>query len=174
MQTLTGVDGADGVYRLLYVSDVAARAVGVLRATVTDILAVSMRNNRRDDITGFLLCDGVRFVQALEGERAAVEACFAQIEQDGRHERIEVRRRGFAASRDYARWSMCALTLSEHEDELLNAAELEFDLRRAEAGALDQHLSGIAQRHAAALDALHDRLAAAAVFATPIPQGSAV
>lgn len=164
---------SEGVYRLLYVSDIAANAGGVLRATVADILTVSMRNNRRDAITGFLLCDGGRFVQALEGHRDAVEACFAQIEQDGRHEHIEVRRRGFASARDYPRWSMCALTLSDRENELLNAPHIEFDLRRAEAGALDQHLLGIARRHAAELDALHDELAAAQI-ASAGQQGLAI
>ena len=101
-------------------------------------------------------------------------ADFARIARDRRHEHIEARRRGFAGTRDYPRWSMCALTLSDYEDELLNARHIEFDLRRAEAGALDQHLLGIARRHAAELDARHDQLAAAALIAAPDRQESSI
>lgn len=153
-------DAPADVFRLIYVSDIAPRAAEVLRATVEDILVVSVRNNLRRDLTGFLLCDGARFVQVLEGGRGPVEACFAAIEQDWRHERVEVRRREYVPARVFPRWSMCAVTLSAREDALLDA-DIELDLRRASAGALDQHMRGIAQRHADELDALHARMATA-------------
>ena len=46
----------------------------------------------------------------------------------------------------------------------------EEEKRRAEAGALDQHLLGIARRHAADLDALHDELAELNVTVTGMKQ----
>jgi hypothetical protein len=157
----TDADSPAEVFRLLYVSDVAANPASVFRATVHDILITSVRNNRRRRITGFLLCDGARFVQVLEGGRGPVEACFAVIAADGRHEQVEVRTREHGP-RAYPRWSMCAVTLSAQEDALLSAANIHLDLRRASAGALDQHMLGVAKRHARELDALHARLAAAA------------
>lgn len=148
----------DGVFRLLYVSDLAAHTGSMLSTVLEDILVASARNNLRDGLTGFLLCDGARFVQMLEGDQAAVEACFAAILSDNRHHHVSVRLKGPIAERDYPRWSMCALTLSPQEDAWLNAEHFEFDLRRAAPGALAQHLLGIAQRHADELDALHARL----------------
>lgn len=146
---------AAGVFQLLYVSDIAPHVAKRLPTVVEDILIASTRNNARDAISGFLVCDGARFAQMLEGSREAVEACFAAITADDRHTHISVRSTGLVEARQYSRWSMCAWTLSAQEDALLNAAHIELDLRGAARGALAQHLLGISQRHADELDALH-------------------
>lgn len=52
---------------------------------LTQILKVSERNNARDAITGILLYHDQDFFQVLEGEKDAVEACFARIVGDTRH-----------------------------------------------------------------------------------------
>lgn len=146
------------LYRLTYASTVSRGAATVLDATVEDILIESVINNTRDRITGFLLCDGVSFVQVLEGSEAAVEGCFARIEADSRHHKIVVRERNEVDARLFPGWSMCGLTLSNTDDALLTAPDIEFDLRNAKAGALVQLLSSLAWRHGHELDAVHARL----------------
>lgn len=144
--------------RLTYVSTLSPHAAGQLMSTVEDILVVSVAQNRRDDLTGFLLCDGVAFVQALEGPAAAVESCFERIRRDPRHLRLELRERGAIRSRLFPRWSMCGLTLSPADDLLLTAPDIDFELREATEGALLQLLTGLADRHGGELDAVHRRM----------------
>ena len=43
------------------------------------ILTVSRRNNARDNISGLLFFNGKRFLQALEGDDAMVDATYARI-----------------------------------------------------------------------------------------------
>jgi hypothetical protein len=70
------------------------------------ILAVSRRNNRRDQVTGLLYYDGRRFLQALEGPAAAVEAAVARIQADARHRAIVILSRRDIAEREFGDWSM--------------------------------------------------------------------
>ena len=81
------------IRRLLYVSTILAPH---LPSAVEDILRASVANNLRDGLTGFLICDGVHFIQALEGEPAAVEACLGRIAADDRHTALAVRLDGLS------------------------------------------------------------------------------
>jgi hypothetical protein len=72
------------VTQLIYVS----RPFGFDAETLDDILLSARRNNRRDGITGALLCRADLFMQFLEGPRSKVTATFARILRDDRH--IEV------------------------------------------------------------------------------------
>lgn len=146
------------VYRLTYVSAVSTPAIVTLANVMHDVLAVSAINNRRDRLTGFLLCDGDMFAQALEGEAAMVEACFTRIARDPRNVGPIVRERAEAPARGFPRWSMCGLTLSPSDDALLTPSVTGFDLARASAGALWQALTSLAERHGPQLDAEHARL----------------
>lgn len=146
------------VYRLTYVSAVSTPAMASLSAAMHEILAVSIVHNARDGLTGLLLCDGEMFAQALEGDEALVEACFLRITTDPRNVGPIVRERARGEGRAFPRWSMCALTLSPHDDALLAPAETGFDLARASAGALWQILTSLAERHGPQLDAEHARL----------------
>ena len=145
------------IYRLIYVSMIAAEPAA-LPTVVEDILVVSVANNHRDGITGFLLCDGFNFAQALEGQQDKVEACFARIARDPRHVQPVVREIGWREERAFARWSMCGLTLSSRDDALLQPPEIDFDLARVSPGALWQYLTSLAVRHGSELDAEHERL----------------
>lgn len=145
-------------YRLTYVSTISGSAAAVLPSTVEDILIQSVINNAGDGITGFLLADGVAFVQVLEGAERLVEACFARILLDPRHELVTVRERLEVEARQFPLWSMCGLTLSPADDALLTTPDIAFDLRSAATGALVQLLGGLADRHGAELDAQHARL----------------
>lgn len=144
--------------RLIYVSEIAPAATIDLAETMRSILLRATRLNLRDDITGFLLCDGTRFVQVLEGPPAELEACFGRISRDPRHRALRVRLRRDVSHRRFPRWSMCGLTLSAREDALLTTpVDIHF-VRRAEPEAVLQHMAGIAARHGRLLDALHDAL----------------
>lgn len=147
------------IQRLLYVSRIAS---GRLPSHVEDILRVSVANNRRDGLTGFLICDGINFVQALEGEGAAVRACFERIASDRRHASVRLRDEAEAPARLFPRWSMCGLYLSAFDDALLAASDIDFDPFRVAAGALWQHLCGLSHRHEDELNTEHARLLLAA------------
>lgn len=89
--------------QLLYVSSSAPRGATV---DVTRILAQSIRNNRKDGVTGLLYTDGVRFLQVLEGENAAVQTIFDRINKDPRHQAIVVLADRSVAAREFGEWSM--------------------------------------------------------------------
>lgn len=73
---------------------------------VERILAASRRNNPREDITGFLLFNGRRFLQHLEGPAARVEATFARIGRDPRHRALVVLGRKENQPRIFGDWAM--------------------------------------------------------------------
>ena len=64
--------------------------ISTARKELTDadidlILDVSRRKNRLAGISGLLVYDGVRFLQALEGDEAAIKDAFLRIKADPRH-----------------------------------------------------------------------------------------
>ena len=92
------------VLQLIYVS--TARNGEAI--DLKDILAKSRRNNRRDGITGLLHVKGRRFLQALEGEAAQVEAAYARISGDPRHFALVVLSRRAVTTREFGDWAMAA------------------------------------------------------------------
>jgi hypothetical protein len=149
------------VFRLLYVSGVSTSVLSLDRA-MTDILVASASNNRRDSITGFLVCDGFQFAQALEGPQDKVERCFTRICDDRRNVAPSIVDLSVARGRAFGRWSMCGLTLSQKDDELLQPPEVGSRLAAASAGALWQHLISLALRHGPELDRVHEHILALA------------
>lgn len=75
---------------------------------LADIIAVSDRNNRRDDLTGALLVSRGRFFQILEGASVDVDRALARIANDARHHDIEIVMRDEASNRLFPGWSMVA------------------------------------------------------------------
>ena len=74
--------------RIIYTSQVTA---GAANSTSFDLLVEqAIRNNARDDLTGLLLFDGTRFLQAFEGPDQSVGACMDRIAADDRHTRIAI------------------------------------------------------------------------------------
>ncbi|MFD1789037.1 BLUF domain-containing protein [Sphingomonas floccifaciens] len=89
--------------QILYIST----ASNMVDASTADaILAVSQRNNSADDVTGLLYFDGKRFLQALEGEAAAVSRALARIEGDPRHRAIVILSDRIVEEREFGAWSM--------------------------------------------------------------------
>ncbi|MBB4085887.1 BLUF domain-containing protein [Sphingomonas carotinifaciens] len=88
--------------QLVYISTVRH---GVT-ADAAAILAASRRNNARADVTGLLFFDGKRFLQALEGEEAAVNATFTRIQADARHHALVVLSDRSVVARSFGGWAM--------------------------------------------------------------------
>lgn len=59
---------------------------GFDEAILAGILVSARRNNARDGITGALVCRHDIYLQLLEGEAALVEAAYARILLDDRHQ----------------------------------------------------------------------------------------
>jgi hypothetical protein len=150
-----GAESVGEIHRLLYVSIMSEAAAASLANTMEDILVEAARLNARDGVTGFLLCDGIHFVQVLEGGWDEVEACFARIETDRRHFAVEARLREDTPRRLFPRWSMCGLTLSDLDDALLATPQIEFHPRRVDPGAVLQQVESLAVRFGDRLDARH-------------------
>lgn len=94
-------------YTLVYVSKAVGSAAGpAAGGEVEAILSTARRKNPACGVTGALLVTEGRFVQALEGERDAVQATFDRISLDPRHEDIEVLSSQFADRPRFAEWSM--------------------------------------------------------------------
>lgn len=70
------------------------------------ILVTSRRRNQADGISGLLVYDGVRFLQALEGDRDAVQTTYARIRADQRHRATVLLSEREIATREFGDWSM--------------------------------------------------------------------
>ncbi|MCP3734534.1 BLUF domain-containing protein [Sphingomonas sp. RP10(2022)] len=110
------------------------------------ILGQSRRNNARARITGLLFFDGKRFLQALEGEEAAVDAAFARIQADDRHHALVVLSDRTIAVREFGEWAMAYATPGEAGDALEQVMRLSMGADPAVRGTF----AGFAQVRAAA------------------------
>lgn len=91
------------MHQIVYIS--SARQ-GTTQPVVEAILAASRRNNHRNGITGLLISDGTRFLQALEGDHAAVEATYARIKADPRHRAAVILSSKAISERQFGSWDM--------------------------------------------------------------------
>jgi GrpB-like predicted nucleotidyltransferase (UPF0157 family) len=91
--------------QLIYISTAAP---GLHQATVSDILKVSRNNNAAAGVTGLLLFDGYRFLQALEGEQAMVNATYQRIKADPRHRAVVLLSQKEVTERAFGDWAMAA------------------------------------------------------------------
>ncbi|KQR87969.1 BLUF domain-containing protein [Sphingomonas sp. Leaf343] len=92
----------ESMHRICYMSRAALSG----EVDLDGILTVSRLRNGTDGITGLLLADGTRYLQALEGEADAVRACYARIAQDDRHCDIVTVADEAIAQRQFGTWSM--------------------------------------------------------------------
>jgi hypothetical protein len=91
------------VFQLTYIS---TQTPGFGSEEIGNILKFSRESNRRCDITGFLLYDGKRFLQTLEGEQGAVETLYNRIEADDRHRAAVLLSAKSIDERCFANWAM--------------------------------------------------------------------
>lgn len=76
------------------------------------ILAVSQRNNARDEITGALALSKGRFFQIIEGRPSDLDRLLKRLEADPRHERVDVVDRRPIDARLFGDWAMVAPTVT--------------------------------------------------------------
>ena len=91
------------MHQLIYIST-GTREISP--ADIDGILAASRRKNERAGISGLLLYDGRRFLQALEGEEAQTGATFERIKADDRHRAIVMLSSREIAARQFGDWAM--------------------------------------------------------------------
>ncbi|MEH3045865.1 BLUF domain-containing protein [Sphingomonas adhaesiva] len=91
------------VFRIIYASRVSRPLASAELALLCE---VATDRNLADGITGLFLFDGLRFLQAIEGEREAVEATMGRIARDVRHHEIDYVQRIHVGEREFPRWSM--------------------------------------------------------------------
>lgn len=74
-----------------------------------DIIEESARNNALRRVTGFLMNDGDRYLQYLEGPPIVIEDLMGIIAEDPRHHSLNVLARESGSDRLFADWSMKSL-----------------------------------------------------------------
>ncbi|MBU8538403.1 BLUF domain-containing protein [Falsiroseomonas tokyonensis] len=84
----------------------ASRPFGFSGDMLDDILLAARRNNRRDGLTGALICRADLFLQLLEGPREKVTATFGRILRDDRHMEVSLIWSGEAPARLFPDWDM--------------------------------------------------------------------
>ncbi|MCK7592253.1 BLUF domain-containing protein [Pseudomarimonas salicorniae] len=91
------------LYRLIY----ASRASEQMKPDdLGQILEASQRNNQRVHVSGMLLFSSREFLQCLEGGREAVNATYARILGDPRHEAAVILDYREVARRQFGGWAM--------------------------------------------------------------------
>jgi len=91
------------VIQLVYVS-VAAEQLS--ESQVIDLRAQAQKNNARDEITGILVTQSGRFMQAIEGPQSTVEDTFLRIIVDPRHHSLALLSRRSIVKREFGEWEM--------------------------------------------------------------------
>lgn len=98
--------------QLLYVSSKSPNQA----VSVGAILVQSRRNNEAVEVTGLLYTDGTRFLQVLEGEADAVQATFARVKQDPRHQAVVILSDRQIETREFGNWSMAHRQAADDPD----------------------------------------------------------
>jgi len=91
------------MYFLTYVSCAVAPFTN---DQLRDLLVISERNNRRDEISGMLLYKDGNFLQVLEGTEDCVRQTYARIKLDMRHDGLITLLQGPQKERQFSSWSM--------------------------------------------------------------------
>lgn len=89
--------------QLVYVS-VAAQPMR--DQDLEEILEVARSRNEGNRITGMLLYKNHRFIQLLEGEEEIVNKIFRSIQNDDRHQDVQVLWSQYVQYRDFPDWTM--------------------------------------------------------------------
>ena len=79
---------------------------GFDRAILAGILSGARRNNRRDDVTGALICRHDLYLQLIEGPPPAIDALYAKIAVDDRHGDVRLLLADTVSERLFPRWEM--------------------------------------------------------------------
>ncbi|WP_397401312.1 BLUF domain-containing protein [Phenylobacterium sp.] len=98
-----------------------------LPAEIEAILATSVPNNAKLDISGDLVAHGGWFLRVLEGAEYQLYELFKEICLDPRHIDVEVMGEGPVRARESGDWSMCAAELSKADVKIVGKLDLKPD-----------------------------------------------
>ena len=84
----------------------SSRPFGFDQNTLNGILVTSVDNNKRDQITGALICRSDLYLQYLEGPAESINETFNKIQHDDRHVEIKVLKEGMHSERLFPKWAM--------------------------------------------------------------------
>lgn len=113
---------ASPIFRIVYRSH--SRISQDERKTVlAQIFDVARSRNKKAGITGALLITDHYFVQALEGDEAAVRALYEHISKDERHDNVTLVDEQSVESRLFSRWAMAQVSAAGHADIPLHTTE---------------------------------------------------
>ncbi len=101
--------------RLLSITYHSAAIPGFDQGDLDDLLAASRTRNRARNVTGMLLMENGRFLQAIEGPEPAVRDLMATIAADPRHQHVRVLAEEQVASRRFPDWEMARGHVGEAE-----------------------------------------------------------
>jgi hypothetical protein len=79
---------------------------GFDNSTLAGILIQARRNNRRDDITGALICRHDVYLQLIEGPAGAIDVLYARIVEDDRHAEVSLALSETVEERMFPEWEM--------------------------------------------------------------------
>ena len=105
---------------LVYCSKQSFTPDQIIDAEIDLIVAKSVLNNEKSDITGLLLIHDGWFVQALEGPAERVMTTYHRILSDKRHTSGQVISAGPILKRSFSNWNMCARRFSKANDAILD------------------------------------------------------
>lgn len=145
------------LHRIVYASRVSPCLAADMDQALTEILRVAVRENSRQGVTGLLVAHRGWFVQALEGQAAAVRGRFGSIVRDPRHRDVNILAEGPTEARLFGAWSMCARILSPGDATVLEILDqrASFDPAAAPERTVVRLLTTIAATHTRALDEQH-------------------
>ena len=104
---------SEPLLQLTYISDVAP---GLSSEQIATIHQQAERNNQRLGITGVLLVTSLHFLQLLEGPAKQVQARFAVIAADPRHQSVRLVSERPVQQRQFPHWQMGLKRLLDQDE----------------------------------------------------------
>lgn len=101
-ENLSGATIISDLIHIIY----ASQPFGYDEPTLAGILLDARRCNKRDGVTGALVCRHDIYLQLLEGPTAEVRAAYARIRRDDRHAGVEQLLSGKISERMFGEWEM--------------------------------------------------------------------
>ena len=90
------------IKQVIYVS----KPVGFDDTVLDDILVQSKKNNKKNQITGALICRADLYLQYLEGPPNKIDSVYSKIKIDGRHRDVILLEEAKSKRRLFANWEM--------------------------------------------------------------------
>jgi hypothetical protein len=123
-------------YMLAHLIYMSSRTPQCTDAEIEKIMASSVKNNPKLDITGVLLYSPKSFVQYIEGELGALNKLYDKIKSDGRHKNTVMISNAPIKERSFPAWHMGAKKLD------VNSIEFKTKVNAHEQAILDDVLTG--------------------------------